>query len=225
VGHENSLPIPNGDYVRISIEDYGCGIQEEHLSKIFDPYFTTKQKGNGLGLATSYSIIKKHGGLITVDSVPGFGTVFDLYLPRSYDEVTTTEESKRRLFTGSAKILLMDDEETIGELAKEMLSLLGYDVDVANEGSAAVELYRNAKKTSDSYDLLILDLTVPGGMGGKEVIEILSESYPNVKAIVASGYSNDPVMANHEKYGFIGVISKPYSVQDLSAAVNQALLQ
>jgi signal transduction histidine kinase/ActR/RegA family two-component response regulator len=220
---EDGLPIPHGDYVKISVEDYGCGITEEHLSKIFDPYFTTKQKGSGLGLATSYSIIKKHDGLITVDSAPGFGTAFHVYLPRSYDEVTTVEGSKRKLVTGNAKILLMDDEETIGELAKEMLTLLGYEVDVANEGSQAVEMYRNARKISDPYDLLILDLTVPGGMGGKEVLEILGKSYPYVKAIVSSGYSNAPIMANHKKYGFIGVMSKPYTVQDLSGAVSQAL--
>jgi signal transduction histidine kinase/ActR/RegA family two-component response regulator len=225
VGPEHGLQIPAGDYVRISIEDHGCGIPEEHLSKIFDPYFTTKEKGSGLGLATSYSIIRKHEGLIAVASTPGFGTTFDVYLPRSFDEVTMTDRSKRKLVTGSAKILLMDDEQTIAELAKEILSMLGYSVDVANEGSEAVELYRKAWKTSDLYDLLILDLTVPGGMGGKEVIEILGKSYPKIRAIVSSGYSNDPIMANHRKHGFTGVVSKPYTVQELSAAVTQALLQ
>jgi signal transduction histidine kinase/CheY-like chemotaxis protein len=225
VGPEHGLPIPAGDYVRISIEDHGCGIPEEHLSKIFDPYFTTKEKGSGLGLATSYSIIKKHDGLIAVDSAPGLGTTFDVYLPRSYDEATVPERSKMKLVTGSAKILLMDDEQAIGELAKEMLSMLGYDVDVANEGSEAVERYRKAWKTSDPYDLLILDLTVPGGMGGKEVIEILGRSDPKIKAIVSSGYSNDPIMANYKQHGFTGVVSKPYTVQELCKAVNQALLQ
>jgi signal transduction histidine kinase/CheY-like chemotaxis protein len=225
VGPEHGLQIPAGDYVRISIEDHGCGIPEEHLSKIFDPYFTTKEKGSGLGLATSYSIIKKHDGLIAVDSAPGCGTTFNVYLPRSFDEVTMSEGSKRKLVTGSARILLMDDEQTIAELAKEILSMLGYSVDVANEGSEAVELYRKAWKTSDPYDLLILDLTVPGGMGGKEVIDILGKSYPKIRAIVSSGYSNDPIMANHRKHGFTGVVSKPYTVQELSVAVTQALLQ
>ncbi|MGO9568167.1 MAG: ATP-binding protein [Desulfomonilaceae bacterium] len=225
VGPEQGLPIPAGDYVRISIEDHGCGIPEENLLKIFDPYFTTKKKGSGLGLATSYSIIKKHDGLIAVDSAPGLGATFDVYLPRSYDEVAATEALKRKLVTGSAKILLMDDEQTIGELAKEMLSMLGYRVDVANEGSKAVELYWKARKVSDPYDLLILDLTVPGGMGGKEVIEILGKSDPQIRAIVSSGYSNDPIMANHRKHGFTGVVSKPYTVQELSGAVSQALME
>ena len=221
---EDGLPISEGDYVKISVEDHGCGIPEEHLSKIFDPYFTTKEKGSGLGLATSYSIIKKHDGLITVDSVPGLGTSFYVYLPRSFDEATATEGAKMKLVTGRAKILLMDDEQTIGDLAKEMLSMLGYEVDVANEGSQAVKLYQKAWKTSDPYDLLILDLTVPGGMGGKEVIEILGKSDPKIRAIVSSGYSNDPIMANYRKHGFTGVVAKPYTVQELSGAVNQALL-
>lgn len=224
IGNEDGLPMPAGDYVRISVEDRGCGIPEEHLSKVFDPYFTTKEQGSGLGLATSYSIIKKHDGLITVNSAQGRGTTFYVYLPRSYEEETATEASKMKLVTGRAKILLMDDEETIGDLAKEMLSLLGYEVDVTTEGSQAVELYRKAWKTSDPYDLLILDLTVPGGMGGKEVVEILGKSDPNIRAIVSSGYSNDPIMANYRKHGFTGVVAKPYTVQELSGAVNQALL-
>ena len=129
-----------------------------------------------------------------------------------------------KLVTGRAKILLMDDEQTIGDLAKEMLSMRGYEVDVTNEGSQAVELYQKAWKTPDPYDLLILDLTVPGGMGGKEVIEILGKSDSKIRAIVSSGYSNDPIMANYRKHGFTGVVAKPYTVQELSGAVNQALL-
>jgi nitrogen-specific signal transduction histidine kinase/CheY-like chemotaxis protein len=225
VGPKHGLPIPAGDYVRISIEDHGCGIPEGHLSKIFDPYFTTKEKGSGLGLATSYSIIKKHDGLITAVSTLGRGTTFDVYLPRSNDEVDGTDSPKMRLVTGKAKILLMDDEQTIVQLTQEMLSMLGHHVDVANEGTQAVELYHRALETSHPYDLLIVDLTVPGGMGGKEVIEILGKSDPKIKAIVSSGYSNDPIMANYKQHGFTGVVSKPYTVQELCKAVNQALLQ
>ncbi len=225
IGPERGLPISSGEYVRLSIKDHGVGIPEEHLPNIFDPYFTTKQKGSGLGLATSHSIIKKHDGLITVSSTSGLGTTFEIYLPRCQDEVSTTQELKTRLITGRARLLLMDDEPTIAQLAKEMLSMLGYDVDVAHEGSEAVELYQQAWKASEPYDLLIVDLTVPGGMGGKEAVEILGKSYPNIKALVSSGYSNDPIMANYRKYGFAGVVSKPYTVQELAGAVTGALMQ
>ncbi|MBI4966404.1 MAG: PAS domain S-box protein [Desulfomonile tiedjei] len=224
VAPEHGLPISPGPYVRISIEDHGRGIPEEHLSKIFDPYFTTKQKGSGLGLATSYSIIKKHDGLIAVSSTSGTGTTFDVYLPRSDDKIPEDNGTKLRLLTGKAKILLMDDEQIIGDLAKEILSMLGYDVDVATDGAEAVELYGKALKTEEPYDLVIVDLTVPGGMGGKEAIDILGKSDPKIRAIVSSGYSNDPIMANHEKHGFIGVVAKPYTVIELSEAVRRALV-
>jgi two-component system, cell cycle sensor histidine kinase and response regulator CckA len=131
--------------------------------------------------------------------------------------------SKLKLLTGKAKILLMDDEELIADLAKQMLSMLGYDVHVANDGSQAVALYLEALKTSNPYDLVVVDLTVPGGMGGRQAVEILRKSDPKVRAIVSSGYSNDPIMANYRKYGFVGVVAKPYSVQEISEAVRQAL--
>lgn len=225
VGPEHGLPLADGEYVRISIEDHGCGIPEAHLPKIFDPYFTTKQKGSGLGLATSYSIIKKHQGLITADSTLGVGTTFQVYLPRSHDEIPETNGTKLKLLAGKAKILLMDDERIIADLAKEMLSMLGYDVHVANDGAQAVELYLKALKTSNPYDLVVVDLTVPGGMGGQQAVEILRKSDPKVRAIVSSGYSNDPIMANYRKYGFVGVVAKPYSVQEISEAVRQALME
>lgn len=224
VSPENGLPIAPGEYVRISIQDHGCGIPEDHFSKIFDPYFTTKPKGSGLGLATSYSIIKKHEGLIAVSSSVGVGTTFDVYLPRSDEEITENHGTKLRLLTGKAKILLMDDEQIIGDLAEEMLGMLGYDVDVANDGAEAVNLYQEAMKTWEPYDLVVVDLTVPGGMGGKEAIDILRKSDPDIRAIVSSGYSNDPIMANYQKHGFMGVVAKPYTVHDLSEAVRQALL-
>jgi len=154
----------------------------------------------------------------------GAGTTFDVYLPRSYDDISESNGTKVKLLTGKAKILLMDDEQIIGDLAKEMLCMLGYDVDVANDGAEAVELYQRALKTPTPYDLVVVDLTVPGGMGGKEAIDILHESDPNIRAIVSSGYSNDPIMANYQKHGFMGVVAKPYTVHELSEAVRQALM-
>jgi CheY-like chemotaxis protein len=145
--------------------------------------------------------------------------------PRFRDQLSQRDSQEIKPAMGKAKILLMDDEQTIVDLTQEMLSMLGYDVDVANEGSEAVELYQKAMKTSNPYDLLIVDLVVPQGMGGKEAVEILGKSDPEIKAIVSSGYSNDPVMANYRQHGFTGVMSKPYTVQQLSDAVSQALAQ
>ncbi len=215
--------LPAGRYVKISIRDLGMGIPAEHLAKIFDPYFTTKQRGSGLGLATSYSIIRKHGGSIAVASAIGRGTTFDLYLPAS----GATQEHRRleeaRLQTASGKVLIMDDEEDVRETAGSVLRRLGYAVAFAEDGERAVDLYRRAREAGAPFDVVIMDLTVPGGMGGRETLTRLQQIDPGVRAIVSSGYSNDPVMADYESHGFAGVVSKPYRIRDLGLAVHRVL--
>ncbi len=213
--HE-SIHIPVGMYVMISIRDFGTGIPEELLDKIFDPYFTTKQKGTGLGLAIAYSIIKNHGGLITVESEYGKGTIFNIYLPASNERTMQEETDDDTLHTGKGRILVMDDEEMVRDAIGDMLLDLEYSVEFATGGCEAIKKYKEAKLSGKPYDVVIMDLTVPGGMGGKDAIKEILEFDPSVKAIVSSGYSNDPVMANYQIYGFSGVITKPYELKKLS---------
>ena len=199
----NELPIDAGRYVKISIQDEGIGISAEHLSRIFDPYFTTKQKGSGLGLATSYSIIKNHHGHISVESELGIGTTFNVYLPASDRQVIQQPKEDKELLSGKGKILVMDDEAMVREVLGKMLIALGYEVKFAEDGAEAIEFFTRGTDAGDPFAAVILDLTVPGGMGGKETMEKLLRIDPQVKAIVSSGYSDDPVMANFKEYGFI----------------------
>ena len=217
------IPVEPGRYIRISIKDQGVGIAEKHLPKIFDPYFTTKQAGSGLGLATSYSIIKKHNGYISVDSIPGAGTTFAIYLPASDKEIPEREESD--LLTGEGKLLVMDDDRILREMMREMLEMLGYDAQFAKDGAEAIEMYRKAKESGKPYDAVILDLTIPGGMGGQEVIKILLEMDPEVKAVVFSGYSDGEVMLNYREYGFKGMMPKPFDAYALGKVLNDVLKQ
>jgi CheY-like chemotaxis protein len=217
------VTLPMGKYVRISITDSGIGIAAEHLDKIFTPYFTTKQKGSGLGLATSYSIIKKHNGLLTVESEIGRGTTFRIYLPASEKDVSKSEESLSISLTGRGKVLVMDDEEFIRDTAGEMLTTLGYSVDFSEDGAEAIDKYINAKDEGHPYDLIIMDLTIPGGMGGLEAVQKLLEINPDTKALVSSGYANVPIMSDFKRYGFMGVIAKPYSIEELSEAVQNVM--
>jgi PAS domain S-box-containing protein len=217
----DGLPLQSGKYVKVSIKDRGIGIPQQHLSKIFDPYFTTKHRGSGLGLATSYSIIKNHGGLVTVESELGVGTRFHVFLPACPRVVKSQKPEPARLIGGEGKILLMDDEEAIRNLAAEMLTLLGYEVVLAKDGKEAIDLYIAAKDSASPFRAVIMDLTVPGGMGGKETIRRLQALDPGVRAIVSSGYSNDPVMAEYEKHGFMGVVVKPFGVKEVSEALKR----
>lgn len=211
-----------GRYVRISIRDFGIGIPKEHLSKIFDPYFTTKQKGSGLGLPTSYSIIKKHDGYMTADSELGKGSTFSIYLAASSHDVEPERRSEVPL-RGKGKILIMDDEQAVREVAGELLGFLGYRVGYAEDGAEAIARYREGSASGEPFDLVIMDLTVPGKMGGKEAIQRLLEIDPHVRAIVSSGYSNDPIMGDYARYGFKGVIAKPYQLEQLSKTVHDVI--
>ena len=211
-----------GDYVTITIRDHGDGIAKEHLAKIFDPFFTTRQGGSGLGLATSYSIVKKHGGDITVASEAGAGTTVTLLLPASSVKVEPRAESIG-LVVGTGRILIMDDEDIIRDAARRILEAAGYEVETVKDGNEAVMCYQEARNAGKPFHAVILDLTVPGGTGGKETVKKLLELDPGVKAIVSSGYSNDPIMANYRDYGFQGVIAKPYRVREMSEIVRHVV--
>jgi len=212
-----------GRYVVISIRDNGVGIPQEYLPKIFDPYFTTKEKGSGLGLATSYSIIRNHGGLIEVSSEAGKGSVFTIYipsdgtLPEDRPEPVQTDTQKR------AKILVMDDEAMVRTVVGALIRALGHDVELAEHGDAAVALYRDAKQAGKPFDLVILDLTIRGGMGGLETLQRLKETDPAVKAIVSSGYSADAVLGDYLQQGFSAALNKPYTIEGLKKALAEAL--
>jgi two-component system, cell cycle sensor histidine kinase and response regulator CckA len=219
---ESAIPLPEGPYLKISIKDEGSGIAEENLLKIFDPFFTTKTGGKGLGLAISYSIIQKHGGHLSVASKPGRGSTFFIYLPAALEDRMAGAE-KKYIRSGTAKLLLMDDEEDYLTVTGEALSALGYNVTLAREGREAISLYMDARKTGRPFDLVLMDLTIPGGMGGKQAISELLKRDPEVKAIVCSGYSHDPIMANFRKYGFKGVMKKPFLIDDLSRLIHEIL--
>ncbi|MGD9331402.1 MAG: PAS domain S-box protein, partial [Desulfobacterales bacterium] len=220
---DNPFALNPGRYIQLSIRDEGMGIHRDHLKKVFDPYFSTKQKGSGLGLAVAYSIIAKHDGQLTVDSKLGEGTTFTLLLPASESAEGMATEAGTGFMMGSGRVLVMDDEDFIRELAKAMLGKMGYEVELAQDGQAAVKMYANALAAGVPFDAVILDLTIPGGMGGKEALGHLLTLDPNVRAIVSSGYSNDPVMANHTNYGFCGAVHKPYLVQEMSQVLKAVI--
>jgi len=219
----NALGLPAGRYVRIGVQDHGLGIPPEHLSKIFDPYFTTKQRGSGLGLATAYSIIKRHDGLISVESQLGKGTRFDIYLPATDKAPQVAVGSGAPTALGRGTILVMDDEPMIRRTVQSALKRLGYDVLLANDGAEAVSIFSQRQARSEPVDAVILDLTVPGGMGGLEAFGHLRKLDARVKAIVSSGYSNDPVMSDYQAYGFCGVAAKPYTAEALGRAIEAVL--
>lgn len=228
IGPEDSRPasLQKGRYVKVSIQDTGIGIPRENFSKIFDPYFTTKPGGSGLGLATAYTIVRKHFGHIAFDSEPGAGSTFSIYLPAPDEPLPETRDHPEMPSTrtsAAGRILLMDDEEQVREATSKVLRELGYDVDVACEGRQAVENYALAQKSGHPYDAVILDLTVAGGMGGKETIRRLLETDPHVQALCASGYATDPIIADSASYGFKAVIIKPYRGEELAEKLRRLL--
>ena len=216
-----------GDFVMLSIRDEGVGIPQENLERIFDPYFSTKQTGSGLGLAIVQSIVTKHGGTVEVESSLGEGTVFTLYLPAEMgDEEEVSHrppETKERLEGSSGRVLVMDDEFLIQDVAAEMLEALGYEVLTVSEGGEAIKRYEKARREGRPFDVVIMDMTVPGGMGGLEAARRLLELDPEAQVIVSSGYSTDPVITAYEKYGFAGKLIKPYRINDLKEELSRVM--
>jgi len=214
-----------GRYVRIAIQDTGPGIEENILDKVFDPFFSTKKEGNGLGLAVSASIIQKHGGSVTVESIIGKGSTFEFLLPATSEKpVELLSRQGHGSFKG-LRVLLMDDDNVVLKVAENMLARLGCETLTAKDGEHAIGIYRSEKELQRPVDVVIMDLTVPGGMGGKETIEVLNELDPSVCAIVSSGYSNDPIMADYRGYGFKSYIVKPYKIEEIEDAIAMALIK
>lgn len=220
---ESSLHLPKGEYIKISVTDHGIGISEENLKKIFDPYFTTKQTGSGLGLSTTYSIIKNHDGYVDVESNVSVGTTFYIYLPASKEKIVAKSKKIYIPLTGDGKILLMEDDENIQKTVRKLLNKVGYEVEVVKNGTEAIEAYQKAKDSVRPFDAVMIDLTIKGGMGGKETIKKLLEIDPEVKALVSSGYFNDPIMADFKEYGFKGVITKPYEIEELNKLLHKII--
>lgn len=205
-------------YVKISINDYGIGIPANVVDKIFDPYYSTKKEGSGLGLAISHAIITKHEGQIFVKSTSGVGTTFTLYIPATSGEARTSAQVAISPARNKIKILIMDDDKMIRDVAKAMLTKLGHEVVLAMDGDEAIKAFRDAENT---IDLVIMDLTIPGGMGGKEAVREILRINPAAKVVVSSGYSNDPIMANFKDYGFCSALVKPYQFHELSNVISQ----
>lgn len=223
--------LPAGDFVCIEVKDTGTGISPENLKHVFTPYFTTKENGNGLGLASSYSIAKSHNGIITADSSLGHGSIFRVYLPRSLtlaDESNNSKpkekvENKKNIERGHGRILLMDDMEAMLMVAGEILAMLGYEVECCSDGNEAINAYKKAKESGNPFDAVVFDLTVPGGMGGEEAADILKEYDPDLIAIASSGYSHSDVMSDHKNSSFKAVVPKPYRIGGMSDALHSVL--
>ena len=224
VPQQNRMRLRSGKYVRVEIEDQGVGIAKGTITKIFDPYFTTKKEGNGLGLSSSYYIIQNHDGYLGVQSQPGVGSTFYFYLPAAAEEpVAVNNRQKPKLPKGKCKVLLMDDEPLIRSSLQEYLAACGYEAVIAKDGLEAVMLFQEEKKKNAPFDVVILDLTVPGGMGGKEAVRQILAVEPQAKVIAASGYSDDPVMLEYWKYGFCDVVFKPFTVEVLCAKIKNLI--
>ncbi len=230
IGFENiSLEAPDipllagGDYIKITFRDEGIGIPEENLDRVFDPYFSTKAAGQGLGLATVNSILKRHQGYISAKSKTGIGTTFTLYIPAAKDIISPEKTKTGGLQFGNGRVLVMDDEQLVRSVAGEMLTMLGYEVGFAKDGKEAIEAYQQAEKEKRPFDVVIMDLTIPAGMGGREAVKKLHEISPEAKVIVSSGYSTDPIMGEYKKYGFRDVLVKPYNSIQMSEAISKVM--
>jgi PAS domain S-box-containing protein len=221
VTRDMKLPLKRGRYVKVSILDTGIGIPPEAASKVFDPYFTTKATGTGLGLTTAYSIVQKHNGYLCFDSIQGKGTTFSFYLPASGMSMSELEETRRvEIPRGSGRVLIMDDDEVVRTVMERLLKASGYEPTSVGNGAAAIAAYKNARESGKPFEVVIMDLTIQGGKGGKETGGELLAIDPATKIIVVSGYSNDPVMSNYRDYGFKGVVSKPFTIEEFTGVIN-----
>ncbi|HSW59326.1 MAG TPA: ATP-binding protein, partial [bacterium] len=221
---ENEHPsLLSGDYIKISIRDCGTGISKEVMPKIFDPYFTTKAEGDGLGLSTSYSIITRHEGAIDVSSEPGKGAVFNVYLPALKNHAAPFQERNAAKYEGTGMILVMDDEDAILSMITEMLTVMGHSVICKSNGSDAVEFFKDKKRSGRRIVAMIFDLTIPGGMGGKEAVSEIRKLDADIPVFVASGYSEDPVMSDPNAYGFTASIHKPFRLAELAEILKKNL--
>lgn len=211
--------------VHITVADTGTGIMPDHLKRVFEPYFTTKQAGSGLGLASTYSIIQKHGGHISVESAVGQGTIFEIYFPAASDQLLPAIQKVpgTSTFKQAREALVLDDEETIRTTLAAMLKEFNFAVQTEAESQKAVELYQNAFAAGRPFDLVIVDLTIPGGMGGEEVARAILEIDPKATIVVSSGYADAPVMANYPDHGFKGMMTKPYTLKKLSTELSKVL--
>jgi nitrogen-specific signal transduction histidine kinase/CheY-like chemotaxis protein len=212
-----------GRYLKLTIADNGTGINPEYLARIFDPYFTTKPNGSGLGLATVYSIIKRHLGRIEVQSKVSEGTTFFIWLPAAQEPPAASAAAAEPPARPGGRVLLMDDDEAIRGAAEALLEHIGFEAVVVGDGELALREYAAAREAGRPFDLVILDLTVPGGMGGRETMEKLLQMDPQVRALVSSGYSSDPVLAHYRAHSFVGMVAKPYDIAELTSAIQAAL--
>jgi CheY-like chemotaxis protein len=219
---EHALRVGPGRYIRISITDHGIGIPERHVGRIFDPYFSTKEKSSGLGLATAYSIVKNHGGFVSVASTPGEGTTLTINLPVAMTESAT--QSRTTVPARSSRILVMDDEASCRSLTARMLNLLGHSVEAVQDGTTAVERYVRAMDTGHPFDAILLDLIVPSGLGGREALERISELDPAVKAIMVSGRAPNSMPADSDDLGFKAIIAKPFTLEELRTTLRTLMV-
>ncbi|MCF6239550.1 MAG: ATP-binding protein, partial [Candidatus Marinimicrobia bacterium] len=221
---EALLSLQEGDFIRITIQDTGIGIPQEMIDKVFDPYFTTKQAGSGLGLAICHSIINKHDGHISVQSSPGKGTTFTIYLPVDPSvDIPVAKQQKPGSAVKAARIMVMDDDEIIRTLVQAQLYVLGHETVLVADGEQAINKYQELQDGGAPVDLVIMDLTIPGGMGGQEAAQQLLQIDPDAKIIVSSGYSNDPVLASYREYGFCAAIAKPFDLAELMKSIESTL--
>ena len=213
----------SGKYVRISLRDEGAGIPGETLDKALDPHLSAEQGESGLGLAVARDIVTRHDGHLTLESTPNAGATFTMFLPiaPAYEEPASPEETRESetATLPPLRILLMDDQAVIRNTTASLLRKHGHHVETAADGRAAVTAYGEAMEGGSPFDIVIMDLTVTAGMGGQEAVLELLEMDPNARAIVASGYSSDPVLTDYGDYGFRGSLAKPFGTPELNREI------